>query len=153
MHTPLPLEKILSYVELWLEDPSMDPASVGSDATNYYSVDPETREKLYARDSRMDIVIDFFKWLRNTKKVERIVKLVVRDNQSFPCTDETIEKCLEKFDIRYLDWNKNDICIQTLQKHTGNLRELWVSWSGRNSTLFGWLNKEHGLKCFKQVCQ
>jgi hypothetical protein len=79
------------------------------------------------------------------------VKLVVNDDPDLPCRDETIEECLTDFDIRYLDWNKDDICIKSLKEKAENLRELWVSWSGRNSTLFGWSNREHGLRSLSQV--
>jgi len=111
----------------------------------------ELAEKLKAREDRMDLVTQFFQWLRGTKEVRRIVKLVVIDDEDFPCTDETIEKCLSGFDIRYLDWNKDDICVQSIKDNVKNLRELWVSWSGRNSTLFGWSNKDYGLRCLDQV--
>jgi hypothetical protein len=33
-----------------------------------------------------------------------------------------------------------------------NLQELWLSWSGRDSVLFGWSNPEHGLGMLKKVC-
>lgn len=136
-------------MELTLKDPPMVSGSTRSD-TAHYAAEAEFAA-LRARDARMSLVEDFFDWLRTDKGVRRIVKLVVIDSEDFPCTDETIEKCLRGFDIRYLDWDKDDICIQTLKDHAENLRELWVSWSGRNSTLFGWLNKDHGLKCLKQV--
>ncbi|KAK0630887.1 hypothetical protein B0T17DRAFT_234363 [Bombardia bombarda] len=63
-----------------------------------------------------------------------------------PCSDETIQSCLRGFDIRFLNWNKHDLCVETLRiAGLNNLKELWLSWSGRNSVLYSWSCREHGL--------
>lgn len=107
--------------------------------------------KIKARKDRMDRLGKFFEWLRTKKRVKRILKLIIKDDPELPCSDEIIEKCLENFDVRYLDWNKDDIDIQCLQSKAASLRELWLSWSGRNSTLIAWASKDYGLPSLKQV--
>jgi hypothetical protein len=84
-------------------------------------------------------------------KVRRIVKLIVEDDPDLPCSDETIEDCLYGFDIRYLNWNKDDICVRSLVEKAPNLKELEVSWCGRYSTLMGWSNIEYGLRRLNKV--
>jgi len=103
------------------------------------------------RNLRENRVQSLFKWLRDNKGVKRIIRLVVYDHPQAPCRDEVIKLCLQKFDVRYLDWNKEDLSVDMLQNVAPNLQELWLTWSGRKSALFGWCNEKYGLRLLKQV--
>jgi len=144
-HDSLTIEPVLAYVELRL----VSNASLVSGEILAADAPETAGNALERRHKRMELTEKFFKWLRDDKKVKRIVKLLVKDDPYLPCDDDTIEKCLRDFDIRYLDWDKDDICIQTLKAQAPNLQELWLSWSGRNSTLHGWSNKHFGLCSLK----
>ena len=104
-----------------------------------------------SRRARERLICGFFTWLRDKKKVRRIVKLLVDDHSTQPCSDEIIEQCLAGFEIRYLNWNKDDFCLSSLIDNTPNIRELSVSWSGNYSTLMGWSNEKYGLGQLKKV--
>ncbi|KAI1760721.1 hypothetical protein GGR53DRAFT_508767 [Hypoxylon sp. FL1150] len=92
-----------------------------------------------------------FQWLRN-KKVKQIVKLVVKDNPKRHCSDETIEKCLDGFDVRYLDWNKADLCVYTIRKKAPNVAHLWLNSSGSNAVLWSWSDSS-GLRSLPKLSQ
>jgi len=94
-------------------------------------------------------LLNVFKWLRK-KDVKRIVKVVVRDNMLRSCSDETIEKALKGFDIRYLDWDKPDICCETIRAVAPDVVELWLNASGNNAVLWGW-SDDGGLKTLTKV--
>lgn len=103
-------------------------------------------------NKRSESIKRIFQWLRHRKNVKRILKLVVIDDGALPCSDSTFEDCLQGFDIRYLSWNKEDLCIDTLRSASlSNVKELWLSWSGRNSVLHSWSCKETGLAKLSQV--
>lgn len=100
---------------------------------------------------RTNSVIGAFRWFRK-QNVQRILKVVIVDDSTFPCSDETIEECLRGFDVRYLNWNKDDFCPAILHSaKLHNIRELWLSWSGRNSVLYSWSCKDTGLPTMKKV--
>lgn len=150
-HQGLPLEPILACVELGLDRTA---SSVLQDTHHAQNVPRSISENRVAQIQRMErekLAKEFFDWLRS--KVKRIVKLVVSDSVSMPCRDSVIRSCLLGFDVRYLDWNKADLCIRSLciPEIAPNLRELWLTWSGRNSTLLGWANKKGGLGQFDKV--
>ncbi|KAL2265880.1 hypothetical protein VTJ83DRAFT_6980 [Remersonia thermophila] len=148
IHAALPLEPMLACVELVL----------GNDCTRTHDItkmpqDAAENLEQDARRCREHRVKSFFGWLRNAKKVRRIVKLVVNDNPWYPCGNNIIQSCLSGFDIRYLDWDKQDLSIYALEQKgvSPNLQELWLSWSGRDSALFGWSNTEHGVGMLKKL--
>lgn len=148
-HSDLMLEPILAYVELNLKNETSSMSMNAPVDKNQKSVE---RLKITARRDHMNSVLGFFEWLRDIKGVKRIVKLVVSDDQDLPCSDEVIEQCLHGFDIRYLDWNRDDICSMSLKAEAPFLREVWLSWSGRNSSLLGWSNPDCGLRKLGLVC-
>ncbi|KAL1882838.1 hypothetical protein Daus18300_000476 [Diaporthe australafricana] len=142
-HDFLNFYPILSYVELTLVQPH---GSFGIHTGTPGASLISTRQS--AKDSwkRSESVKKIFEWLYDKKKVRRILKLVVIDDAALPCSDSTFEDCLQGFDIRYLNWNKEDLCIDTLRSAgLSNVKELWLSWSGRNSVLHSWSSKESGL--------
>jgi hypothetical protein len=110
------------------------------------------------RTARETLIKDFFTWLQDKRKVRKIVQVIVYDHPLAPCRDEVITSCLEGFDVRYLDWNKEDLSVDMLQKAATNLQELWLTWSGRKTALLGWCNQKCGLillqkvRCFTQCC-
>ena len=150
MHENFELAPVLACVELGLvtKPPT---ATLSSHPDEPASPDYDLTWQYNGRQLRTELVDEFFTWLREKKKVKRIVKLIVSDDLEWPCSDETIEKCLRTFDVRFLDWKKDDLDIQSVRKVAENLRELWVSWSGRNSTLYGWSDVEFGFKSLRQV--
>lgn len=151
MHENFELAPVLACVELGFASKAL-PATPSGLSTQPTSPDFDPSWQHNGRKLRTELVIDFFNWLRETKKVKRIVKLIVSDDLDWPCSDETIEDCLRTFDVRFLDWKKEDLDIQSVKKVAENLRELWVPWSGRNSTLYGWSDVECGFKSLLQVC-
>jgi hypothetical protein len=151
-HPFLKFYPILSYVELTLVEPrsptgpSLDPTVQprGVSIFNNSSVSSEI-------EKRSQSIRKVFWWLRK-KNVQRILKLVVIDDDTFPCSDETIEDCLRGFDIRYLNWNKKDLCVESLRAaRLSNIKELWLSWSGRNSVLYSWSCQKYGLPTLGKV--
>jgi hypothetical protein len=95
-------------------------------------------------------ILEFFNWLRNTQKVESIMKVIVRDDSLNPSGDQVIQAALERFDVQYLDWDRVDISCKTLAKACPRLRELRLNCSGNSAVLNGWAD-ERGLKSLKKV--
>ena len=85
------------------------------------------------------------------KNVEKILKVTVEDSTVCPCTDEVIEECLQKFDVRYLDWRKPDLCSDVLVRAAPNIVELTLYSSGNNAVLRGWASAG-GLCSLNLVC-
>ncbi|KAL3965243.1 hypothetical protein ACCO45_002247 [Purpureocillium lilacinum] len=93
-----------------------------------------------------DALEAFFTWLKGRKGVTTILKLVVMENQDRPCSERVVRECLKGLDVRYLDWKRRDICVDTLLV-VPNIVELWLYSSGLNAVLCGW-SDEHGLGRF-----
>lgn len=142
LHQKLPLEPMLACVELGLDDRSNTAATAEGAGRAQRTLIQQDRK---ARENR---VKSLFEWLR-VRQVKRIVRLVVYDNPEMPCRDHVIRDCLRGFDIRYLDWDKEDMSVDVVKDATPNVRELWLSWSGRNSVLLGWCNETDGLRMLK----
>ncbi|KAJ5544315.1 hypothetical protein N7513_007126 [Penicillium frequentans] len=86
----------------------------------------------------------FFKWLRENKKVFRVLKVIVDDLKQPSHSDEVIEKALENFKVEILDWRKVDICPRTFCRIGAEIQTLHLYWSGRNSVLRSW-SEPNGL--------
>lgn len=84
---------------------------------------------------RQDMVY-FFEWLHQ-KGVRRVLTVIVDDIKN-PHSDEAIEKSLKNLKVEVLDWQKLDLCPQTIQRVGGDLKELHLHWSGSNAALRGW---------------
>lgn len=95
-----------------------------------------------------------FDWLTDKKRkgVERIIKLVVEDNEEFPCSESTIKYCLKKLkDVRYLDWRRPNMSIQTLvEANATNVIELWLYSNGYKAVLSSWTD-QGGLQTLHKV--
>lgn len=86
-------------------------------------------------------MVFFFDWLRK-RGVKRIIKVEV-DDMEMPChSDEAIEIALKSFQVEILDWRRQDMCPLTISRIGGNLREINLLWSGRNTTLRSWSERE-----------
>ncbi|KAL9020192.1 MAG: hypothetical protein Q9185_002562 [Variospora sp. 1 TL-2023] len=99
-------------------------------------------------------LIGIFQWLKGPedtgKGVKGIMRLTVRDNPPYFCSDETIEKCLEGLEIRYLDWNRPDLSAQTLLK-APDLVQVDLYWDGIHAVLCSW-SDEKGIGNLQKVC-
>ncbi|OTA64878.1 hypothetical protein K449DRAFT_463901 [Hypoxylon sp. EC38] len=141
-HTPedhefLQFGKMLAYVELDIRPrPIQETNSVAEDEVETWEEDSKA-------------LCATFKWLKK-KNVKQIVKLVVKDNPNRNCSDETIETCLDGFDVRYLDWNKSDMCVDTIRKKAPNVVHLWLHSSGSNAVLWSWSDSS-GLRSLPKV--
>ncbi|RKK72212.1 hypothetical protein BFJ69_g10346 [Fusarium oxysporum] len=143
-HSFLNFYPILSYVELVLARP--EPPNVRHDTYLHLSGKHDDSSTASGWAERTDSIKRVFSWFRKQQKVKRILNLVVIDDAESPCSDEVIVECLRDFDVRYLKWTKDDLCIEVL--HTAGLssvKELWLQWSGRNSVLYSWSCKDTGL--------
>ncbi|KAL6831425.1 hypothetical protein J3E69DRAFT_329441 [Trichoderma sp. SZMC 28015] len=89
------------------------------------------------RRGRSDLEF-FFRWLGEIKKVKCILKVIVRDNNDLPHSDEVIERALSPFNIEVLDWSKPDIDPVTIFNASKDLKELVLHWNGNNSVLRAW---------------
>jgi hypothetical protein len=107
-------------------------------------------ERAAFRDRVSKGLVKVFKWLKETKGVKKILKLVVDDNDEFPCSEVIIRNCLEQLDdVRYLDWKRPNISAQTLLK-APNVVELWLYSTGINAVLSSWAD-HGGLPQLKKV--
>ncbi|KAH8648709.1 hypothetical protein BGZ61DRAFT_50889 [Ilyonectria robusta] len=122
----------LAYVHLRVTpDPTLEEERIPKTA--------EQQVKWQAKAS--EALEELFKWLKERKKVKRVLKLVVEDNTSFPCGEATIQACLHALeDIRYLDWRRPNISVQPLQE-AKMVVELWLYSTGINAVLSGWADK------------
>ncbi|KAL8918039.1 MAG: hypothetical protein Q9172_005576 [Xanthocarpia lactea] len=87
---------------------------------------------------------DVFKWLKDEKNVKGIMRLVVRDRGPILCSDETVEKCLVGLEVRCLDWDRPDMCTDTLLL-TPDLVQVDLYWSGLKAVLSSWV-ETNGLR-------
>ncbi|KAJ3508082.1 hypothetical protein NM208_g15874 [Fusarium decemcellulare] len=83
----------------------------------------------------------FFEWL-GQRGVSRIIKVIVDDFKAPSHSDEAIERALTPFDVEILDWRRLDLDPISLSKIGTHLREVYLQWSGRNSVLRSWSEKE-----------
>ncbi|EEU47184.1 uncharacterized protein NECHADRAFT_77386 [Fusarium vanettenii 77-13-4] len=121
-------------------DLSIDPTdSKGSAASN---------DTIQVEDARIALS-RIFEMLKK-KNVKRILKLKVRDNTKTPCSDDFIENCLRPFDIRYLDWNKPDLCADVVIRSTPRVTGLWLYATGNNAVLRSWAGS-NGLSNLLQL--
>lgn len=152
------------------------------------TVDPGRRAKKEQEDEgsyealggqgRRDMVY-FFNWL-HAKGVRHIIRVSVADlgdeSGRGGHSDEAIQRSLEKFVVEQLDWQKMDLCPQTilhvgslaeanrdaslpvddappesLRRHPNSqLTELVLRWSGNNAVLRAWSEAE-GLPLLTQL--
>lgn len=143
----LKFESTLAHVELTLPNSCIAAIQAPGESKDSHA---SNKPKAPNVEDNAETLVEVFAWLREKKDVNNILKLVVRDIQGRFSSDETIESCLHGFDVRYLDWNKDDLCIDTVFKEARNVVDLRLYSSGSNAVLWSW-SDEHGLRQLKKV--
>ncbi|CAN8104024.1 unnamed protein product [Discula destructiva] len=95
-------------------------------------------------------IIEMFDWLRDEKKVTRIIKVIVDDSQYPAHSDDAIVKALSGFQVEELHWLKTDLDPVTIREVSSEIRELYLRWSGNNAVLRGW-GEQEGLMLLKNL--
>ena len=101
-----------------------------------------TRSRKNKSDSkgRNDMAV-LFNFLRD-KKVERIIHVIVADKDNIPHSDEAIELALGSFKVENWEWQKFDICPETIASAAPDVEQAHLYWSGNNAVLWGWSEAE-----------
>ncbi len=108
--------------------------------------DEDTMERWAEDEESLKAV---FQWLKGEKGVKSILSLTVTENPHHYCSDQTVEECLRELEVRYLNWNRPDLCAN---KYTlpNNLIEISLHWSGLNSVLWSWSDTQ-GLRTLNKA--
>lgn len=85
---------------------------------------------------RSDMVF-LFNFLRD-KGVKRVIRVIADDTLEPAHSDEVIEKALGGLKIEIWDWQKIDLCTETIANAAPDTREVFLYWSGNNAVLRGW---------------
>ena len=128
----LQFERILKYVvfpKVRIEKRSV-PAHKGK---------PSERDSKTEGKGRNDMTF-MFEFLRN-KGVKRIVRVVVADQEGIAHSDEAIERALIGFEVEIWDWQRFDICTETIAWAAPGVEQAHLYWSGNNAVLWGWSEK------------
>ncbi|KAI9667432.1 MAG: hypothetical protein M1821_000247 [Bathelium mastoideum] len=142
----LKFERILQYVsipKLQVKDfddnslgnaPFMDATAQREDARE--SLEVLKKKPFWVSAGRKDYLA-IFEWLRR-KQVERILKIIVVDDEANPHSDEVIIESLKNFDVERWDWIKFDICSDVIEQAAPNVRYLNLYCSGNRAVLRSW---------------
>ena len=97
----------------------------------------------------MTVLFDFLR----QKKVNRIVRVIVADRDREAHSDEAVGKALGGFEVEIWDWQKFDICAETIAFTAPCVEEVHLYWSGKNAVLWGWSDKEilKQMKALKKI--
>lgn len=90
-----------------------------------------------------------FKWLERNH-VDSILEVTVVDNAEPYHSDEVIEACLYRFDVRVWNWYKVDLCCQVILNAARNVTDVTLYSSGNNAVLTGW-SSSSGLAMLPKV--
>ena len=99
--------------------------------------------------SGRDDMTVLFQFLRE-KKVKRIVRVIVADKDRDAHSDAAVEIALRSFRVEIWDWQKFDICTETIASAAPDVEEMHLYWSGKNAVLWGWSDREV-LKRMKEL--
>ena len=91
-------------------------------------------------NGRDDMTI-LFEFLRK-KRVKRIVRVIVADRDTNAHSDAAVEHALRSFSVEIWDWQKFDICTETIAHAAPDVEEMDLYWSGNNAFLWGWSDEE-----------
>ncbi|KAF5667799.1 hypothetical protein FHETE_5568 [Fusarium heterosporum] len=138
--------RVLSHVDLCVSSYVKD-----STLEVHHPNASETESDIDQWNRNMRNLKKMFRMIRK-RQVKQILKVTIYDNPKRPCSDETIQACLEGFDVRYLDWNKPDLSIDVIHAACPRLAEIKLYSSGRKSVFSGWTSNTglcnlHQLKC------
>jgi hypothetical protein len=106
------------------------------------------KEKGNLPGTGLSVYGDVFHWLYQNG-VRQIIEVTVDDLIATPHSDEIIET-LSRFNIEILNWQKLDLCSETIVKAAPSVEELFLYSSGNNAVLRSWSCK-HGLRELKKV--
>ena len=118
---------------------------------------PEELQKMQTNDERNaeiwaadeENLKGVFRWLKEDKGVEAILSLTVKDNPNHFCSDDTIEYCLKNLEVRYLNWNRPNMCANRFTL-PNSLVEISLYWTGLDVVLWG-LSDTEGLRTLNKV--
>ena len=136
-YAPLEFESVLQYVafpNLRIKKTSPRPR--------------QGRRAIPDGNGRDDMTV-LFQFLRK-KKVERIVRVIVVDKDKIAHSDEAVEIALGGLKVEIWDWQKFDICTETIATAAPDVEEVHLYWSGNNAVLWGW-SEEEVLKRMKEL--
>ncbi|KAI2464187.1 hypothetical protein F4781DRAFT_425759 [Annulohypoxylon bovei var. microspora] len=133
------LEDVLQYVEIPRVEVEDDPVTLK----------PGQRALKPDGNGRKDME-PLFKWLRDEKKVNTILKVIVEDLQEPAHSDETIEACLTGMGVEIWQWKKFDLSPEIIQKVAPGARVVHLYWSGNNAVLRGW-SEPGGLRMLREL--
>ena len=70
-----------------------------------------------------------------------------------PHSDEAIELALGSFKVEIWEWQKFDICSETIASAAPDVEQAHLYWSGNNAVLWGWSEAEtlKRMKKWKKV--
>ena len=97
----------------------------------------------------MTILFDFLR----KKNVERIIHVIVADKDEIAHSDAAIEMALGGFKVEIWEWQKFDLCTETIANAAPDVAEIHLYWSGNNAILWGWSDAEilRRMKALKKV--
>lgn len=101
---------------------------------------------------RNDMVF-LFDFLRH-KGVTRIIRVIVDDREEPSHSDEAIERALGTFGVEIWDWQKFDLCIDTIVPAAPDCTEVHLYWKRNNAILNAWSDPDDrggGLKRLKRL--
>ena len=91
--------------------------------------------------SGRDDMTVLFQFLRK-EKVQRIIHVIVDDRDKIPHSDGAIDIALRGLKVEKWDWQKFDICMETIASAAPDVEQIHLYWSGNNAVLRGWSDKE-----------
>ncbi|KAK3684174.1 hypothetical protein B0T22DRAFT_469804 [Podospora appendiculata] len=98
-------------------------------------------------DKTSKAIVELFNNFAQYFKVDKIVKLEVKDNPSHPMDDLEIAGIVEKFKVEELDWAKYNMDLYPLRDvstdgRTSSLRKLKLYSTGHRGVLYHWISEE-----------
>jgi hypothetical protein len=147
----LKLESVLQYVAL----PNLRLKKVVEKPVNDAEKSSRSKLKKPAKpetpDGRgRDDMGFIFKFLRDTKKVKHIIRVIVNDKRDPAHSDEEIEKALGTMNVEIWDWQKFDLCADTIFVAAPKVKVIHLYWGGNNAVLEGW-SAASGLRRLEEL--
>lgn len=90
---------------------------------------------------RKDLVF-LFKWLKDEKNVKTVLRVIVDDLQEPGHSDQAIEEAIDGLGVEIWDWRRTDLCSEVIFKAAPQVQVLYLYWSGNNSALREWSERE-----------
>ena len=148
MEAYLKFEVILQYVAIPCLTVSRSATQTISNSNSNSNEIAKLSRKLPNCKGRLDYCL-IFDWLRECG-VKQILRVIVQDDQAAPHSDEIIELALEGFGIEDFDWQKVDLCTETVLKAAPDVKIVHLYSTGNNAVLRGW-SDTGGLQRLKNV--